>query len=301
MAIITITATQRGPFLISGIPNNVILTTNVPATVFFTLNGSEPTLFSQVYLAPITLPTTGTIRLRALAISGSDTGRLDVTYSTDLSELTMSRRIPADGGAGIVVDAYGVDSVVLDGYGSDEDGDIVVPIRYSDIPLVDLEIKYSRVGADGYGPGTIVSLGPMSPEIRKSFEEVDYEASSPNDRNVYFNPKSLYIVLDGRDGYEDQSVYPINRPWGSSIDIIKYLQGRDLMGSAPYVSGGFVKSFWNPETGVAVSYYFDHNTTGWIKSIQNYDPALVPSGLGQRNQTGQPLVFKWIYNKRSMI
>ena len=301
MAVITITAIQQGPFFISGIPNNVILTTNVPATIFFTLDGSEPNLFSQIYLAPITLPTTGTIRLRALAISGLDSGTLDVTYSTDSSELTAPRRIPADGGASIVVDAYGVDPVVLDGYKPDEFLDVVVPARYSDIPLVDLDIKFSRVGPDGYGPGTLVQLGPVPEEQRELASPVDPEPSSPNDENVFFNPRSLYIVLDGRDGYEDQSVYPINRPWGSSLDVVKYLQGRELLGSSPYVSGSHVKTFYDPVKGISVAYYLDMNEQRWIKSIQNYDPEDVPQRIGDRRQTGQPLVFRWVYNKRSII
>lgn len=301
MAVITITATQQGPFLISGIPNNVILTTNIPATVFFTLDGNQPSMLSQVYLSPITLPTTGTVRLRAYAVSGADSGRLDVTYSTDSTELSIPRRITADGGAGIVIDEYGVEPVVLDGYKPNRYGNVIVPARYSDIPLDELDIKFSRVGPDGYGPGTIIQLGPIPETQREEASSVDPEPSSPNDNNVFFNPRSLYIVLDGRDGYGDQSVYPINRPWGSSVDVVKYLQGRELLGSAPYISGGFVRTFYNHDKGISVSYYFDMNEQRWIKSIQNYDTTKVPQGLCDRRQAGQPLVFRWIYNKRSII
>jgi len=301
MAVITITAIQQGPFFISGIPNNVILTTNVPATIFFTLDGTEPNLFSQIYLAPIDLPTTGTVRLRVLAVSGADTGRLSVVYSTDSSELSAPRRLPADGGASVVVDAYGVDPVVLDGYKPDDIGEVIIPARYADKLLKCYEIKCSRTGPDGYGPGTCVTLGPVPAEQRELASAVDPEASSPNDDNVFFNPRSLYIVLDGRDGYGDESVYPINRPWGSSVDVVKYLQGRELLGSSPYISGSHLRTFYNPDKGIAVAYYLDMNEQRWIKSIQNYDPTQVPQALGDRRQTGQPLVFRWVYNRRSMI
>jgi hypothetical protein len=302
MGVIIITAIQQGPFLISGIPNNIILTTNVPSTIFFTLDGSEPNMFSQVYLEPITLPTTGTIRLRALAISGPHSGKLDVTYSTDSTDLAIPpRRLPSEGGAGVVVDAYGVDPRVLDGYKPNDAGDVIIPARYADKLLKCYDIKYSRVGPDGYGPGTLVWLGPIPEEQREEASPVDPEPSSPNDDNVYFNPRSLYIVMDGRDGYEDQSVYPINRPWGSSLDVVKYLQGRELLGSSPYVSGSHIKTFYNPDKGIAVAYYLDMNEQRWIKSIQNYNPENVPQRIGDRRQTGQPLVFRWVYNKRSVI
>lgn len=302
MGIITITAIQQGPFLISGVPNNVILNTNVPAIIYFTLDGSQPTIFSEVYLSPINIPTTGSVRLRALAISGSDSGRLDITFSTDSSDLAIPpRRLPHDGGAGVVVDAYGVDPVVLDGYKPNNIGDVIVPVRYADKPLKCYDIKFSRTGPDGYGLGTLIQLGPVPEEQREEASSIDPEPSSPNEDNVFFNPRSLYIVMDGRDGYGDESVYPINRPWGSSVDVVKYLQGRELIGSRPYVSGGFVKTFYNPDKSMAVSYYLDMNEQRWIKSIQNYDVSAVPQRIGDRRQAGQPLVFRWIYNKRSVI
>jgi len=69
----------------------------------------------------------------------------------------------------------------------------------------------------------------------------------------------------------------------------------------PYFSGGHVRTHYNYEKGISVSYYFDHNETRWIKSIQNLDTSKIPRGVGLRIQTGGPLVFKWIYNKRSAI
>jgi len=300
MAVITITASESTTQLVSGIPQVVSLLTNTPATVYFTTDGTEPTILSEVYIGPIEMPTTVSVRLRALAVSGADTGLLDVTYSTDSTKLSHSRRTE-DLGIGIAVDAYGVDSVLTDGYGPDEDNYVVVPVRSSDEELVDLEIKYSRRGLPQISPGTIVTLGPMSETQRDKSSAVDEEASSPNDQNSYFNPKSLYIVMDGRDGYDDQSIYPINRPYGSTMDITKYLQGKTLYEPQPYVSGGLVRTLYDADKGLSVSYYFDHNETRWIKSIQNFEPSEVPVGIGSRRQQGPPLVFKWIYNKRSMI
>jgi hypothetical protein len=296
MAIITISAIESAEQLISGIPHVVSMDTNVPATVFYTLDGSTPTLLSSVYLESIVMPTLSPVRLRAMAVSGNDIGYFDFTYRTDGGLTPYLRRIDAYG-IGIAVDAYGVESVLYDGYISDDSGNVDVPARYSDYELVDLDIKYSRTGVGGEGPGTMPIMGP----IIGGQPEVDPDASSPNNENVYFNPRSLYIVLDGRDGYRDESVYPINRPWEGSIDYVKYLQGKTLYEQDPYISGGHVRTFYNYATGTAVAYYFDQNECRWVKSIQSFDPSAVPHGIGDRRQVGPPLVFKWIFNKRSMI
>jgi len=303
MAVITISAFESASQLISGVPMLVALETNVPATIFYTLDGSVPTVFSAVYLDPIIMPTISTVRLRALAVSGSDIGYFDITYSTDTTDLVISRRIEGYG-AGIVVDAYNVPYVLMDGYGVDSQGEVDVPVRFSDYELQDLDIKYSRTGPDGEGLGTIITMGmPPYSQLEKA-SAVDWNPTTPNHQNVFFNPKSLYITIDGRDGYEDQIVSPhviINRPWAGTRNSVKYLQGKEMYEPQPYISGGHVRTHYNYEKGIAVAYYFDHNETRWIKSIQSFDPNTVPQGIGSRRLVGGPLVFKWIYNKRSMI
>lgn len=299
MAVISISAISLGTELIAGIPQFVALDTNIPSTVFFTLDGSVPTASSSVYLSPIEMPTYGSIRLRALAISGADLGNLDVTYFTQTSALHRHLRI--DGyGIGIAVDAYGVEPVLTDGWGADDTGYVIVPDRKSDYELKDLEIQYSRAGFDGEGYGTLIKLGPQPPDVIERSEEIDGEFSSPNNQNVYFNPKATTIVIDGTDGYGDQVVRIINRPLDGTLDPIKYLQGKTMYEPQPYISGGHIRTFYNYTTGRLCAYYFDACECRWIKSIQSFDPNAVPRGIGLRMGI-QPLVFKWVYNKRSGI
>jgi len=300
MAVISISAVSIGPELIAGVPQFVALETNVPSTVFFTFGGNIPNVYSDVYLAPIEMPTYGSVRLRAMAVSGADLGYLDITYFTQTSALHRYLRI--DGyGIGIAVDAYSVEPVLIDGYGADSTGHIIVPVRRSDYELEDLEIRYSRTGFDGEGYGTLIDLGPQPPDVRERSEEIDEHTSSPNNQNVYFNPKAALIVIDGTDGYEDQVVRIINRPLDGMLDPIKYLQGKTMYEPQPYISGGHVRTFYNYQTGRLCAYYFDFNECRWVKSIQNFDPNAVPRGVGLRTGLQQPLVFKWIYNKRSGI
>jgi len=300
MAVITITATGLGSELIAGIPQLVALTTNLPSIIFYTLDGSEPTVASPVYIAPIELPTNISVQLRAFAMSGADSGSLNVTFGTTPLPVFASKQ------PRITIDAYDVVDVVQDGYSLDAYNVANILARGSDIALKDLDIRFSRTDHLGMPPGTLVAIGFPDPRVTAETKSrsISHTASSPNNQNVFFNPKSLFVTMDGRDGYLDQvhdGYRIINRPWGSTMDITSYLGGKLLFEPNPYISGGFVRSFYNSRKGIVVSYYFDHNETRWIKSIQNYDPSQLPANIGRRDTTGPPLVFKWIYNKRSMI
>lgn len=301
MAVITITATGYGTELIDGIPQRLRLDTNVPSTVFYTLDGSVPTTSSSVYVEEITMPTNGYVRVRALAISGADTGSLDIEFGPDVSNLRLPWRNEATYGAGIVVDAYDQPNVLTDGYGVDAQGNVIVPLRSSDYELENLDIQYSTTGVNGEGRGTAVRVTLSTPARGR---KIVHEASSPNDQNVYFNPRALYIVMDGRDGYEDQvfdGYQIINRPLSGTTNYVTYLDGRMLRNPSPTSTGGLVRTHYSAKKRVSVSYYYDYNETRWIKNIQNFDPSVVPAGLGTRRASGGPLVFKWVYNKRSMI
>jgi hypothetical protein len=303
MAVISISVREYGPWFTSGIPRGVALSTNVPAIIYYTLDGSEPNTASSVYVNNIIFPSSMSVHLRALAISGSDRGTLNLIFFSNTEKLYFPRRSDYLGGMGVVVDGYNTENVLYDGYGADAYGELDVVVRSSDYELNDLEIKYSNEGGYYIGPNFFIKMG-IPPEEFWQDNAIDPVASSPNNNNVYFNPRSLYIILDGRDaydGYLDQSVYPINRPHGSTMNVVKYLQGKTLIQKNSYVSGGFVRSFRNATNRTSVSYYFDSNETRWIKSIQNFVPEDYPQNLGNRNSTGKPLVFKWIYNKRSMF
>jgi hypothetical protein len=48
--IITITITESSVQLVSGIPKSVTITTNFPSTIFYTLDGSTPSVNSLIYV-----------------------------------------------------------------------------------------------------------------------------------------------------------------------------------------------------------------------------------------------------------
>ncbi len=304
MAVVTISALELGPELVTGMPRYVALETNMPSTIYYTTDGTTPTFLSDVYIDPILLPdNVCNIRLYAMAVSGDDVGYLDLFFGADVTTLRKARRIEGYG-AGIVIDAFGKEWVVFDGYVLDQDVKTTIPARFSDYELKDLEIKYSKTGTNGFGEGTFPWPGLPPEDITNSYSPIGPEESSPNNQNVYFDTRAMYIVIDGTmaDGYVDQSVFPINRPYGGTMNPAKYLGGQMMYNPEPFISGGLIRSFVNYDAGLRVSYYYDNCDCRWIKSIQKFTKSVdVPDHIGSRNISGPPLVFKWVYNNRTMI
>ena len=91
--VILLTIQESVEEIISGIPEEIFLSANVPATIFFTLDGTDPDTGSDMYVDGIIMPTDGiTITLKAIAISGiMQSAILEETYSTDQSNIDRAR------------------------------------------------------------------------------------------------------------------------------------------------------------------------------------------------------------------
>src|SRR5258705_9262425 len=99
MPVISLIVTQSASETISGIPDTITVSTNIPAIIFYTLDGTIPDTNSAVYFAPIHLPTyLAEVILTILASDGSDTSATFIqTYTADLSSisnLTQGARFP---------------------------------------------------------------------------------------------------------------------------------------------------------------------------------------------------------------
>jgi Chitobiase/beta-hexosaminidase C-terminal domain len=110
MAVICVTVCQSAEQIVSGIPRTVSITTNIPATIFYTLDGTTPTLFSIMYTGPIFLPFDQLlVTLSILATNGTDTSPIVIEqYMTDI--VNSNARLPHAGttvqAAHIVPDQY---------------------------------------------------------------------------------------------------------------------------------------------------------------------------------------------------
>lgn len=97
MAVISVTITQSSEQVVAGIPKTVSISTNIPATIFYTLDGTDPNLFSTIYTGPIFLPFNQLlVTLKVLATNGTDSSPIVTEqYMTDMVD--SNARLPHSG------------------------------------------------------------------------------------------------------------------------------------------------------------------------------------------------------------
>ena len=287
MAIITLTFTGSEEEIVSGVPRTMTITSNAPSTIYFTVDGATPTIDSPIYISTFSFPTgMNSVILSAFGVDSLDISGpiLTQTYATDSSGITVSRHVNLEG---IIIDRTGVGLDIEDGFGADGDA-----VRLLDIPLVDLEIVYEAAGYSGIGEGTQTEVNIPDPESTPYPFDNDFQLVSTPEIGELFNPYARTILIDDR---KDNDLRIIPRPYGSLHNIYREFGGKRLLSAADdaaYVSGGFVRRFYNAKNGVMTGYYYDHNENRHIKNIQSL-PDNIPNTTSSA-VFGQPLVFRWL-------
>lgn len=286
MAIINLTFTGSENKIAFGVPETVTITSSVPSIIHYTLDETEPTEDSLIYTGPIEIPDgTTNITLKAFAIDneGNEGPVFTQIYAPDVTDIDGHRLI---GQEGIAVDRY--DDPLNEVIGYDVDGD---EVEFTDIEDLELRKLYTERGRLGIDAGTAKTLMFLSPEESPYPYDDDWVAFS-DASDKYFNPNAKVIVVDSR---KDNTIEIINRPYGSLRNIEKDWWGQaEFSGSQyTYMSGGFVRSCYDPKNGVFVTYYFDKNTCRWVKSIRD-QPSSETLRKVNFGQTGQPLYFQWL-------
>lgn len=296
MTLITLTFTTSETQTLSGIPDRVAISTNIPATIYYTLDGSLPTLLSELYITEIELPTNiNSITLSAIAYYLDSDGNLVPSsvlsefYYTDQSALDRTRYIHFEG----VVYSYPGGQDIP--YYYDETGEVGFSV---DIPIDD--VKKGQFLPDRDVDGNYIEfteqVDPVPPEETVSLKDDNFTAfSTPTDTD--FNPEALSIEIDGRDGAPEQIVKLINGPYMSLRSPRSSYGGIEFFNhlGTNYISGGAIKAQYDRKKGIVVFNYFDSNTGRWVKSIQNLDSAPTPNAIPK---ISQPLVFPWFKQGR---
>jgi len=322
---IVITVVPSTTYLISGIPKSITITTNVPALIFYTLDGTVATTASQVYVGVITMPTwADSVSLNVLATNGTEQSTFSQRYSPDNTHMRVPHakaeilnQIPtACGSRGdnpVVlysqpgddpVNAYGVPIMDMDGYGASPS---VYPVREYDAPIPTYEIKYSETdqfGNYGHGIGTVpakatIIIPPPAPEIGVM-------------NNPTYDPRSLVTIHDGTKGSEDPNDNWIFHNFFEGEDIDRGFYGADRSklafaegDCAP--NGSFLKYWFNPKDDTVTFYYRDNRQNRWIQSIEPVSlagPALQQSNPLQNYispNCGTAHVYSWNLYRRSIL
>lgn len=305
----------------AGIPSSVTLDTNVPATVFYTLNGAEPTVESSVAVGPIETPTnSGQVILKAFATDGVDTSPTitqewitnvaparhphdKVTVRDDncnkatypFGSSAQASGVPPIFGntAGQIVDDNMQPRVSTAGDGMDGYGAFVTP------PVEQYDFRFSEtdaVGQTGRGIGTLPGRVLSSAPRNDNDHPTSTTAESP-----LFDAKAMVIFQDSREDPFDPDVPKINRPYFDLEDQSKARDGRLLTAIDPVTpQGNFIKAHYNPTENTLTYYYYDNRVHRWIISKEPYHPSQNPtvnmSGIVSRSSRGEGVgkIYKWI-------
>jgi len=285
--IIILTAEESEDQLVAGIPEYIEFDTNVPATIFYTLDGSVPDEYSEIAIGRVFLPTNkGTVTLKAVAISGSFSSAVfEDTYFTSQPDQERNRFYF---GSGISILPAG--ETPIDSRAFDIDGN---PAQETTIPFQDLDIQASFHNSLGEKiDGTTVSFVNKA---KTDLEKAGSIYSNPSDE--YFNPHAQFIFINGstQEEMSRQVVRIVNRPtgtFGRENNINK-----SGLSHNQYHGGNLNRYFYNPETGVIVFYYSDSEQARFMQSVQKTERKTLEFSPLKRSAAG--VVLKWI-NLRSM-
>lgn len=328
MAVISVTVTESSEQIVAGIPRTVAIATNIPAVIFYTLDGSVPTLFSNQYTGPITLPVSSlSVTLNIMASNGVDSSPVvSETYVTNMvndARLAHSATTaqaqenipdlypfgnppiqpnaqfvnPAE--AGITVDNPALPSspTGFDGAGN--------PTGFTNQPydLTNYSIKYTTADFQNQsGPG----VGNLPASVKIKVEPPIPETT--NQFSNLFDPRAFVIFQDSTK--ENPNDPPnINRMHFTLEDPEKTRDGNNFYTSgldAPPVSGSFVKSHYNPRTNMITYYYFNSWNNKWIISTTPYNSngpwdgnmaGIASAGGG----AGSKFIFEWLPFTRRVL
>jgi len=320
MVVISVSLTESTEQLVAGFPRTVELSTNVPSTIFYTIDESEPTTGSSVYTSPIILPTNLLeFTLKVFATNGTDTSATVTTvYTTNIFDNTRlphsalsetSNNAPISqypfgsnspdpnvqylnpGISGTTVNNPLLPSIT---YGYDEDGNAIganEPINdYLNIYSTTdhLNRSYDNVGTL---PGTVTVIGRRGPS--------EYAPQESSRESPLFNSRAMVIFQDSTT--DDPSNPPQINPQAFSLENLEISTDSSIYSSglgSPTTTGAFIKSFYNPRTQTVTSYYRDSATNRWIISTSPYEPRQTDPGnlsgmVFGRRAGGAGMVFGW--------
>lgn len=334
MTVISISIIESSEQILAGVPRAVTLTTNIPASIFYTLDGSDPTLYSSIYTSPIQLPTDKTIfTLKVFATDGDYTSAISsFTYETNtlgqnartshsgtdatsnspnllnLNPFGSPPLVPNQHFLGAAEAGLNVNNPLLpqvpsgfdaDGYaaGFSNGQDIGIPSKNFGLLLTDTDEEGQR----GPGIGTL----PKGPTIAR-----DIAPPEQSDINSYmFDPRAMVIIQDLTKPIDPNQPAHINRMFFTLEDVEHARTGNQFFNvgpDAPPVTGSFVRQHYNPAKNTITYYYFDSTQNRWIISITPYTPKpdqynYASKMVNRRGGAGASKVFQWIVWKGNYL
>ncbi len=324
----SITITNSPIQKVAGIPVSVVISTNIPATVFYTLDGSTPTVASTVYIDPIVLPTnSGQVTLSLISYDGIELSPVitelygvnhnglnhSLAITTFVDNINNKTPFPYSSSPFMdlpyaVYGGTGLDAVndpseiqIPDGYDGTATG---TPSNYTNKPLTDYQLIYSEtnyLGQYGKGIGTVPAT--VTPVVDTYNSPPQYsETNSPT-----FNPKARFIYQDGTKEPYDSEHPVVMRPFFSLERPDKIRDGAMMTTSdVQPPTGSVLVPRYNPADNTMNYYYFDSRSCRWIISKEPYVQHKDPNPLGLQHMVfdrgaGPWKVYRWILFKNRVL
>ena len=287
---ITLTITESDNQFVSGIPEYVTLSTGSPATIFYTINGDSPSPDdSEIYVDYIFMPTdVSYVKLKILVILSSGASEdFEHEFYTSQSNIDGRRMMGSEGISILRVGSEVVDSLSLnlDGYASQE----------TSIDISDLDIKTSKYDSIGYENPDKTSRDFIRFSEKDSSNNNDIFSSTSVNSNIFFNPKAGYIEIDGttKGAIDSQEVRIVNRASGTMSTVGSAFN--DHLLQTPPVTGNLVRSYYDKNRNIMISYYYESRECRWIVSKQsvNLKTIVASSPSDPRSR----FVFKWVKSR----
>lgn len=328
MAVISISILESEEQIVSGIPKIITLTTNIPSSIFYTLDGSTPDLFSTIYTGPISMPTNLlSVTLKIFATNGVDSSpiiseeyftnvlnnarlprhstdaqpndSLDNLYPYGTNPIQPQNKFLNPGEAGINVNDPSLPSTPT-GFDINQS-----PTGFTNQPF---NFKnYDIIYPKGNSINEPLKVGQLPSKITVQKEKEIPETSDYNSK--FFDPRAFVIYHDVSK--EDQDKPPLINRQHFSTDITNpkvrtgnnyFIAGIDT----PPPTGSFVRSHYNPRDNTMTYYYFDQLSNKWIISKTPYQPKDPDAGAlyqvkFSRNHKGAGMVFQWVPFQRRVL
>ena len=304
MAIISITITPSSEQVLPGIPAIITLSTNTPATIFYTLDGSIPNTYSPVYVAPILMPEGPlSITLSVVASNGSDGSAVIMqTYTANNAEIPTAAgaRLPHSATTPVNNASTGNSLFPFGSSGPNPHAQYLNPADAGTTVYNQSEPAYPS-GFDGSGnPAGFTNLTADNYEFQEVYSTLTYqneelpgvgnlpattdtigsqypvqftqEQSSTADK--IFNPRAMVIYQDSTNEDPTNPVI-INRPY-FSLENQETTRDGDLLYNStldsPPTMGSFVNRHYNARTNMMTYYYYDNTVGRWIISTTPFAP-----------------------------
>lgn len=316
MAVISVLILESSEQIIDGIPRSISISTNIPSSIFYTLDGSDPTIMSDQYLEPIiTNSNISELILKVYATNGSDSSPIITEhYITN----NLNQRKPHASVSGIISNSgnypfgnnyvsqaafYGngagltQSSADNTNYSNSFDAD-ANPTDFSDKPLTQeyYTLKYDE---NLYKVNNLSNIGTLPANV-----VIKQDEPIKNFSEMYsnlFDPKAMVIFQDFDNQKLDDTV-SLNRQFFSLDNKDTSMYGAKFYSTAndgnKFHTGSFIRSEYNPRTNKITYYYRDSVSNKWIISSQtfvntgNWQNNL--SGISLNSRPGSRFVYEWI-------